>query len=40
MIRIKFWYEIFMERTVRKIVREIKFRKQRKDRNKKDPYIY
>lgn len=38
--KIRFWYETLMERTVRAIVREIKFRKQRKAQRKKDPYIY
>ena len=40
MKKLRFWYEVFMERTIRKVIREIKFRRQLKKQNKRDPYIY
>ncbi len=38
--KLKLWYEILMERTVRKLVREIKYRKRIREMRKKDPFIY
>jgi hypothetical protein len=38
--KLKLWYEILMERTFRRVVREIKYRKRIREMRKKDPFIY
>jgi hypothetical protein len=38
--KLKLWYEIFMERTFRRVIREIRYRKRLKEHRKKDPFIY
>ena len=38
--KLKLYYQIIMERTVRKLVREIKYRKRLKEQRKKNPFIY
>lgn len=38
--KLKLWYQIAMERTVRRVIREYKYRKRLKELRKKDPFIY
>jgi hypothetical protein len=38
--KLKLWYQIAMERTFRRVVREIKYRKRIREMRKKDPFIY
>lgn len=37
---IKLYYEIVMEQTIRRIIRQYKFKKRLKELRKKDPFIY
>jgi hypothetical protein len=40
MNKLKLLYEILMERTYRRVIREIRYRKRLKELRKKDPFIY
>lgn len=40
MRKLRMFYEILMERTIRRVVREIKYRKRLRKMKKENPFIY